>query len=195
MLADSVTVEQVPDRLVLERYVMYCICWCTMATLDDADRLKLDRRLGEMTNNLPAEKDGRGVLIDYILSDNSNGQGLQLWEHAETHAEHLWRYPVVSAEEFRTGVLPPLEQLIVPTAPTVSIQFVSKLLQSSMHPIVLMGEHGCGKSTAVDSILRAKRAMMGGGGMHTSVARTVLSKGCRPEQLRVKSPDPWIMHL
>ena len=61
--------------------------------------------------------------------------------------------------------------------------------QASMYPIIVMGEHGCGKSTALDSILHSsKRPLMGGSTLHTGVARTVLSRESRPEQLQVTKP-------
>jgi hypothetical protein len=173
LLADSVAAEEVLDRVVLERYVMFSLAWSVMSVLDAADRVKVDKRFAEITHNMPQDREMRGsTLLEYIMIDTRAGPGQQqqLWEHASSLVSKAW----TGRPDMPKSTIHAVESLIVPTVQGEALKFVGRYLRGDMWPLLLIGPQGCGKSVLMDGLLAVKerddRAFM-------TVCRMVLTVG------------------
>lgn len=192
VLADSVAIDEIPERLVLERFVVYAIAWAFTGPMDANDRRKAGEKISELTSNAPSGTN-RGEILDYLLFDDPtrSSKDRQSWAHGDKLCPE-WTYNAQVEHVRLTGA-----KMIVPTARGKAIAALFGLLEVTKTPLLIVGEDGCGKSVIASECV--EKAMRDEPGMtahrmnlfHSSTGQhlqMMIERTCRRRQGRHFAP-------
>ncbi|XP_070548827.1 dynein axonemal heavy chain 2-like [Ptychodera flava] len=117
-----------------ELWYLFCVIWSVCASVDEDGRKKIDNYIREIEGTFP----NKDSIYAYFL-DVKN----KTWAHLEDKLRGGWRcQPNL-----------PFYRIIVPILLTVRYDFLVNTLIQAVHPVLMVGPVGTGKTSVAQAVL------------------------------------------